>query len=66
MGKLEENEIETRPFFYPMHVMPPYKKEEAECFPIAEELRQKGLNLPTGINLAKGDINLIVQGIKNG
>lgn len=66
MGKLEENEIETRPFFYPMHVMPPYKKEKAECFPIAEELRQKGLNLPTGINLAKGDINLIVQGIKNG
>ena len=49
MKKLEESGIETRPFFYPMHVMPPYKNNEG--FAVAEEISRKGINLPSGVKL---------------
>ena len=49
MKKLEEKGIETRPFFYPIHVMPPYKNNEG--FSVAEELSRKGINLPSGVKL---------------
>ena len=60
--RLEENGIETRPFFYPMHVMPPYKNEEK--FPVAEEIARKGVNLPSGVNLMKEMIERVVNTIK--
>ncbi len=37
--------FETRPVFYPMHVLPPYKTSDS--FPIADRLSAGGLNLPT-------------------
>jgi perosamine synthetase len=62
MKKLEENGIETRPFFYPMHVMPPYKNDEK--FPVAEETSRKGINLPSGVGLTKEIIERVVNTIK--
>ena len=54
MKRLEEKGIETRPFFYPMHVMPPYKNNER--FPAAEEISRKGINLPSAVCLSlKGE-----------
>lgn len=57
--KLEEKGIETSPFFYPMHVMSPYKNNEE--LPVAEELSRKGINLPSGVNLTKGMIEEILN-----
>ena len=62
MKKLEEKEIDTRPFFYPMHVMPPYKNNEK--FPVAEEISRKGINLPSGVNLTKKNLKEVVSTIK--
>ncbi|NQE05717.1 hypothetical protein C5S32_07595 [ANME-1 cluster archaeon GoMg1] len=47
------------PFFYPMHVMPPYKNKEE--FPVAEDLPRKGINLPSGVGLKEVDIERIVS-----
>lgn len=57
MHKLEEVGIETRPIFYPMHVMPPYF--ENEKYPISEKLSSRGLNLPTHGLLKEEDIQYI-------
>ena len=57
--KLKENEIDTRPFFYPVHVMPVYK--DNEVFPVAEELSKKGINLPSGVNLREDSIKKIIS-----
>ena len=62
MKKLEEKGIETRPFFYPLHVMPPYKNDEK--FPVAEETSRKGINLPSGVGLMKEMIERVVNTIK--
>jgi len=57
--KLEEEGIDTRPFFYPIHVMPPYKNDER--FLIAEEIARKGINLPSGVLLTEKEIKQIVR-----
>ena len=62
MRKLKEEEIDTRPFFYPVHVMPPYKNNGK--FPVAEEISRKGINLPSGVNLTKEMIERVVNTIK--
>ena len=62
MEKLKEKEIETRPFFYSIPQMPPYRSNEK--FPLAEELSKKGLNLPTSCKLGKETIEQISNGIK--
>jgi perosamine synthetase len=65
MKRLEENGIETRPFFYPMHVMPPHKNNEE--FPVAERISRKGANLPSGSLLEEEEIKYIcdmIEGIK--
>ena len=59
--QLEEKGIETRPFFYPMHVLPPYKNSEE--FPVAEEIAKKGINLPSAVGLTKRDVQIISEAI---
>ena len=61
--KLAESGIETRQFFYPVHLMPPYYKGKGH-FPIAEDLSKKGLSLPSGVKLNKKEIGEIVKGIR--
>ena len=61
---LEEKEIDTRPLFYPIHIMPPYKKDNIKNLPIAERLGNFGLNLPSSVKLAQRDIITISQAIK--
>jgi perosamine synthetase len=55
--KLEEKGIDTRPFFYPVHVMPIYNGDDK--FPVAEDLSKKGINLPSGVKLKRDSIKKI-------
>ncbi len=51
--------IETRRFFYPVHVMPPYIKYSKDDYKVSDEISQKGMNLPSGVKLNKDDIDYI-------
>lgn len=62
MKKLEEKEVDTRPFFYPIHVMPPYNIDDE--FPVAEEVSKKGVSLPSSINLNVNRIRYIIEVIR--
>ncbi|MCP3682777.1 MAG: DegT/DnrJ/EryC1/StrS family aminotransferase [bacterium] len=57
METLKKNKIDSRPFFSPIHQMPPYKSKET--FHVADELAVTGLNLPSSVNLTKEDIERI-------
>lgn len=61
--RLEEKGIETRPLFYPMHIMPPYY-EETDEYSNAVKLAARGINLPTHSLLEEEDIAYIVESIK--
>jgi perosamine synthetase len=60
MSGLASKGIETRPIFYPMHVLPPYEEPHGS-YPVAEALAQRGINLPTHGLLTKEDINYIAE-----
>ena len=67
MVKLKEKGIETRTFFYPMHEQPVFQEMnlfKGEQYPVAEDLAQKGLYLPSGSSLKKEKIEEICQTIK--
>jgi perosamine synthetase len=57
--KLAEKGIDSRPFFYPIHVMPPYQGYGK--FPVAEELGRKGISLPSGVGLTHDDATVVCE-----
>lgn len=59
---LKENGIETRPTFHPVHTMPMYRTEEK--FEVAEDLGNRGINLPSYPDLSESDIKFITDKIK--
>jgi len=62
MRALDEAAIETRPVFYPMHVLPPYKEDKV--YPVADEWAQRGLNLPTHQYLTRADIERVAAALQ--
>lgn len=54
MRRLRDLEIETRPFFWPMHEQPVFRRmglfEGVKC-PVAERIARKGFYLPSGVML---------------
>lgn len=63
MNEMEFEGIETRPFFYPMHIMPPYYEKDG-YYPVAENLASKGMNIPTHGLLCEKDIVFISESIR--
>ena len=61
---LAKNGIETRPFFYPMHIMPVYNKKST-LLRNAEVVAAKGINLPMFYELEMEDIERITKVLKS-
>lgn len=64
---LDAEGIETRPFFIPLHRLPPFR--ESSCargdrLPVTDRLSAAGLNLPTFAGLAEEDLERICQLIR--
>jgi perosamine synthetase len=49
---LAKSGIETRPLFSPVHTMPMYVRP-GERYPVAEDLAQRGMNLPSWPDLQR-------------
>ena len=62
--RLKERNIETRPFFTPLHLMSFYDGEEGDC-PVSESLSMRGLNLPSWPGLSEEQIALICSTIED-
>lgn len=57
MAALAERGIETRPFFYPMHVLPMYRHlSRPGGYPVADALSSRGINLPSSARLTREDV----------
>jgi perosamine synthetase len=59
MAGLARAGIETRPFFYPMHTLPPHADDRP--FPVADALAAGGINLPSGAALTFRDAEFVVD-----
>ncbi len=55
--------IETRPFFQPLHTLPPYEGSPRGSLETTDQLGRTGLNLPTFVGLSDGDLDRIASTI---
>lgn len=56
--------IETRPFFVPMHLQPALREYGADCsgdYPVAAQLAERGLCLPSGSNLSPAQLERVCE-----
>ena len=63
---LLEKNIECRPFFYPIHHLPPYKNNVDPLnkkLTNSEEISRRGLSLPTSTKMDASDISRVSDGI---
>lgn len=64
MDALQLRGIETRPTFYPMHWLPPYRDSEGpQEFPVAERIARTGINLPTWAGLTREDVHDVCESL---
>lgn len=62
---LRREGIETRPLFQPVHLMPMYRSRPPRRLPVAEQLAQMGMNLPSHPGLSEQERNRIVSSIRS-
>jgi perosamine synthetase len=58
--------IETRPFFVPLHTLPPYRQqsiERGEHLPLTTTLAERGLNLPTYTAMTEDDVAYVCDAL---
>jgi perosamine synthetase len=59
--------IETRPFFVPLHTLPPFREESrqrGDLLPVTETLAARGLSLPTHARLTQDNISYIADTLR--
>jgi perosamine synthetase len=63
---LAKDGIETRPFFIPLHTLPPFRKPSlgpAKSLPVTEDLAARGLNLPTYTQLGDAEVVAVAEAV---
>jgi perosamine synthetase len=61
---LKRKGVECRPFFYPMHKQPVFKKMKIfkkEYYPISEKLSAKGFYIPSGIGMTINEQDKVIK-----
>ncbi len=61
---LENDNIEARPLWKPMHLQPIFEKYPAYTNGVSEDLFERGLCLPSGSNMTLEEINRVVDAVK--
>jgi perosamine synthetase len=67
MQKLKEKGVDTRTFFIPMHVQPAFLNRglfKGESYPVATELSENGLYLPSGSGLKPEEIEAVCRAVR--
>ena len=67
MRRLSESKIGTRPFFWPMHEQPVFRKmglfEGVNC-PVAEKISRRGFYIPSGLAITETQIEQVAVAVK--
>jgi perosamine synthetase len=56
--------VDTRPFFYPVHTLPPYEDlARGQSFTVADAIAPRGLNLPSSALLSHEDVEYVCDAL---
>ncbi len=64
---LDDQGIETRPFFIPLHRLPPFQelaRSRGDALPVTDQLSASGLNLPTSTRLGDAQLERVAAAIR--
>ncbi|HEY3177008.1 MAG TPA: DegT/DnrJ/EryC1/StrS aminotransferase family protein [Candidatus Polarisedimenticolia bacterium] len=62
---LTEREIDSRPFFHPIHTLPPYRGYAQEGdFPVANRLSTTGISLPSSLHLSEKQLGTVAGAVR--
>jgi perosamine synthetase len=67
MLHLDAAGIETRPFFPPIHRLPPYEnlaRDQDASLPVTDRIAAQGLNLPTFVGMTEEDVDRVCDAIR--
>jgi len=65
--RLNNDGVETRPFFLGMHEQPAFKNKgffKEEKYPIAERIARQGLYLPSGLTLTEAQMDAVCRSVE--
>lgn len=68
MKQLADRGVGCRPFFYPMHLQPAFRKMglfEGENYPVAENLGERGFYVPSGLAVTKEQVRYVSEQVKD-
>ncbi len=68
MRCLGEREVGSRPFFWPMHEQPVFRRMGlfgGESYPVSERLARRGFYIPSGLALTDSQMDRVVETIEN-
>jgi perosamine synthetase len=71
-ASMKSEGVDSRPFFEPLHEMPPYRRDRrvgadgGRSLPAAAELSRRGINLPSGPDLRRADVRRAAAALKRG
>ncbi|KPA14001.1 aminotransferase DegT, partial [Candidatus Magnetomorum sp. HK-1] len=64
INRLKEKQIGSRPFFWPMHEQPVFKKQglfKDESYPVAERIARRGFYIPSGLGITDEQIEIVAK-----
>ncbi|MEX1001463.1 MAG: DegT/DnrJ/EryC1/StrS family aminotransferase [Crocinitomicaceae bacterium] len=65
--RLSELGVQTRPFFYPMHLQPVFQKMglfKREEYPVSEFMSDNGFYIPSGLKITDEQLKIVAQSVK--
>ena len=65
--RLAEMGLPGRPFFYPLSSLPAYPEHQGmgrQRNPVAYDVSERGINLPSAFNVTEQDIDRVCDGIR--
>jgi perosamine synthetase len=65
IDKMMKNGVETRPLFFPLHVMPPYVQyiRNGQQFPVSDHISRYGISLPSSVNIEADEQENVIKSI---
>jgi len=64
LDNLNAQEIQARPFFIPLHLLLPYKDCQTYYIELVEKLYNRGINIPSHVELTNDELFYVVEAIK--
>jgi perosamine synthetase len=67
MRRLRQRQIGSRPFFWPMHEQPVFRKMglfAGESCPVAERIARRGFYIPSGLALTEAQIERVADAVR--